>query len=501
MHVLERYFGVANQKIEQYFKEEKLEKDETFGIEDGEKGAKEITDKLETTLREFMGNNYDLHGYEPMISASRNELTSILRRLSLIIAQNQVGLGSLNQLFIALELLLFDIENRFNIALIEEIEAHLHPQAQLRLIAYLQNKNDSENINNKLQCIITTHSITLASKIKLSNLIYCKNNKAYMLDSDHTALKSGDYKYLERFLDSTKANLFFAKGIIFVEGDAENILIPVIANIIGMPLEKYGVSIVNVGSLAFLRYANIFKRKSGDCIDIPLAIVTDLDVRPDYYYEIKRVENKNVVYYIEDLKGAEKACELECSDVVEQYFIKKEDIYEKIKEQNKLKKLNKKVKGSIESYIIEEVNTERYRDFVLKRKMDKYCTARARLFTNNWTLEYDIAFSDLRDYLYASVLAAKKVKKEESIEINISEEFTEAKRIISEWSDIGDSQDIIAYKIYEDLLLKNASKAVTAQYFSEILEQNAMSVSAIIAKDENLSYLKQAIMYACGKEY
>ena len=40
------------------------------------------------------------------------------------------------------------------------------------------------------------------------------------------------------------------------------------------------------------------------------------------------------------------------------------------------------------------------------------------------------AFSDLRDYLYASVLAAKKVKKEESIEINISEEFTEAKRII-----------------------------------------------------------------------
>ena len=66
---------------------------------------------------------------------------------------------------------------------------------------------------------------------------------------------------LERFLDSTKANLFFAKGVIFVEGDAENILMPVIAKIIGMPLEKYGVSIVNVGSLAFLRYANIFKRK------------------------------------------------------------------------------------------------------------------------------------------------------------------------------------------------------------------------------------------------
>ncbi|MCI8836923.1 MAG: AAA family ATPase [Hungatella sp.] len=501
LHVLERYFGVANQKIEEYFKKDMLEKDEIFGIKDGEKGAKEITEKLETTLREFMGNNYDLHGYEPIISASRNELTSILRRLSLIIAQNQVGLGSLNQLFIALELLLFDIENRFNIALIEEIEAHLHPQAQLRLIAYLQNKNDNENSNKKLQCIITTHSITLASKIKLSNLIYCKNNKAYLLDSAHTALDRGDYKYLERFLDSTKANLFFAKGIIFVEGDAENILIPVIANIIGMPLEKYGVSIVNVGSLAFLRYANIFRRKSGDCIDIPLAIVTDLDVRPDYYYEIKKEKNKNIVYYIKDSKEVEKLCELKCSDIEGKIFIKKEDIYEKIKEQNKLKKLSKKVTESIESCIKEEVSTEQYRNFVLKRKIEKYCTDKARLFTNNWTLEYDIALSVLRDYLYASVIVAKKVKKEDSIEINLSEELLEAKRIIDEWSSEGDTQDIIAYKIYEDLLLKNASKAVTAQYFSEILEQNAISVNAILAKDESLSYLKHAIMYACGKEY
>ncbi|EDP16014.1 MULTISPECIES: ATP-dependent nuclease [Enterocloster] len=501
LHVLERYFGIANQKIEEYFKKEKLEKDEIFGIEDGEKGAKEITGKLEATLREFMGNNYDSHGYEPIISASRNELTSILRRLSLIIAQNQVGLGSLNQLFIALELLLFDIENRFNIALIEEIEAHLHPQAQLRLIAYLQNKNDNDNSNKKLQCIITTHSITLASKIKISNLIYCKNNKAYMLDSAHTALESGDYKYLERFLDSTKANLFFAKGVIFVEGDAENILMPVIAKIIGMPLEKYGVSIVNVGSLAFLRYANIFKRKNGECIDIPIAIVTDLDVRPDYYYEIKKEENKNIVYSIEDLKGAEEICELKCSDIEGKYYIKKEDIYEKIKEQNKVKKLSKKVKDSIEIYIKKEVSTELYRSFILEKKKDKYCTDKARLFTNNWTLEYDIAFSTLRVYLYASVMAAKKVKKQDSIEINISEEFLEAKRIIDEWSATGDSQEIIAYKIYEDLLLKNASKAVTAQYFSEILEQNVITVNAIIAKDESLSYIKQAIMYACGKEY
>lgn len=38
-------------------------------------------------------------------------------------------------------------------------------------------------------------------------------------------MKPADYNFLERFLDATKANLFFARGVIMVEGDAENLLI------------------------------------------------------------------------------------------------------------------------------------------------------------------------------------------------------------------------------------------------------------------------------------
>lgn len=95
-----------------------------------------------------------------------------------------------------------------------------------------------------------------------------------------TGLQKGDYLFLQRFLDSTKANLFFAKGIIMVEGDAENILIPVIADILGYPLEKYGVSIVNVGSTAFLRYSGIMVRKDGNTIGIPVSVITDCDVKP-----------------------------------------------------------------------------------------------------------------------------------------------------------------------------------------------------------------------------
>ena len=107
-----------------------------------------------------------------------------------------------------------------------------------------------------------------------------KNGTGYDLAEGQTGLQKGDYLFLQRFLDSTKANLFFAKGIIMVEGDAENILIPVVADILGYPLEKYGISVVNVGSTAFLRYSGIMVRKDGTDIGIPVSVITDCDVRP-----------------------------------------------------------------------------------------------------------------------------------------------------------------------------------------------------------------------------
>ena len=89
--------------------------------------------------------------------------------------------------------------------------------------------------------------------------------------------------------------------MIFVEGDAENILIPTIAEIIGMPLYKYGVSIVNVGNVAFLRYSNIFVRKNREgTIGIPTSIITDLDVRPIQYYmdKCEKEEDKQHKYTV-----------------------------------------------------------------------------------------------------------------------------------------------------------------------------------------------------------
>lgn len=156
--------------------------------------------------------------------------------------------------------------------MIEELEAHLHPQAQMKVIEALQKEKN-------VQFILTTHSPNLASKVKLNELILCNGNDLYPLGKN-TGLVEKDHKYLEHFLDVTKSNLFFAKGVIIVEGWAEQILIPAIAKKLGYDLSAKEVSIVNVGSTAYLHFARIFLRKDEKKINVPVAIVTDLDNRP-----------------------------------------------------------------------------------------------------------------------------------------------------------------------------------------------------------------------------
>ena len=208
-----------------------------------------------------------------------DSLREILEKLSIEFEEPNEGLGIENLLFIAIEFLLLKNSTYLGIktVLIEEIEAHLHPQTQMNLINYIV-KNYLEEESG--QIIMTTHSPNITSKVDIEKIIMCKNNGVYSLKSSETKLEKGDYKFLSRFLDVTKSNLFFAKNIIFVEGDAENILIPTLAKIIlGDTLESKGISVINVGSTAFLRYSRIFQRKDDTDIGIKIAIITDLDIK------------------------------------------------------------------------------------------------------------------------------------------------------------------------------------------------------------------------------
>ena len=450
-HAIRDIFQEANKKIENYFTND----------EEGRHILNTIRDNLEAFNDKGQASNAEL-------KTSDIQLKAILESLSLNAPEINPGLGELNLLFIAAELLLLkdDTDGGMKLALIEELEAHLHPQAQLRLISYLQNEYNE----NDVQIIVSTHSPILASKINLKNLILMKEGFGYDLAEGMTGLQKGDYLFLQRFLDSTKANLFFAKGIIMVEGDAENILIPVIADILDYPLEKYGISIVNVGSTAFLRYSRIMVRKDGHTIGIPVSVITDCDVKP---YDVDSV--------------------------------------------TKARKFNEKITESAQA---EEV------------KNDKYTIGSVRGFTSpRWTLEYCIAMSSLSKDFHKAVHYGMKILNAQDYISLTDKKIIEANQDTEEearqWGNL--SQAEIAYKIY-DLMLnedgKSSLKAIVAQCLASILrweisvipigltqekmfdldlyglktdENKKSKLKSKIENDQFLGYIVRAIKYAAGE--
>lgn len=263
-HELVTMFAELGEDIENYFQDATMD-------------GKKVSDALGNFLKKFFGKPRDAN-----FSVSEQKLKNILETLKLTLEDEKLGLGSHNLLFIAAELLNLEREDwcGLRLGLIEEIEAHLHPQAQLRVIEYLQAQDD-------IQMILTTHSPNLGSKVKLDKLIICLDDNVFPMGSDYTELAYQDYKFLERFLDVTKANLFFATGVILVEGWGEELLLPALAKKIDIDLTERGISIVNLGNTAFLRYSKIFQRRNDEEIGVPVAVITDVDVKPDQYKDVK----------------------------------------------------------------------------------------------------------------------------------------------------------------------------------------------------------------------
>lgn len=310
-HELVHMFEGLNTNLQKYFKGEKISFIDKEGnpITETYEDGKTIKDKIDGYIKDFYNE-----GIFTEFNVSSTELKSILEKFSLFLeSQRNVGLGTLNRLFMAAELLHLNKEDwhGLRLGLIEELEAHLHPQAQMQVIEALQRQTN-------IQLILSTHSPNLASKVKLENLILCNKSNAFPLGKEYTMLKPDSYKYLEKFLDTTKSNLFFAKGVILVEGWAEEILIPSLAKAIEIDLTAKGISVVNIGGVGFQHFVDIFLRKQQPHMTIPIVVITDSDVRTyekvgeDYnpksskvleseiankLKEINEKSNQNVKYY------------------------------------------------------------------------------------------------------------------------------------------------------------------------------------------------------------
>jgi len=215
------------------------------------------------------------------------------------------SLGYNNVLYLATvlaELTSESIDNEFlKVLLIEEPEAHLHPQLQIRLLRYLEEQAERSNI----QIVVTTHSPVLASSASLDAIIHLskRGSKTAATQIKNCGLLEKSQKFLRRWMDVTKSTLLFARGILFVEGIAEAILIFELAHRVlkaynqnlgaaednkNEKLPEYladaGISTINMGGIYFKHFLQLFCNvvEGAGAVSIPMkcAGITDNDPLP-----------------------------------------------------------------------------------------------------------------------------------------------------------------------------------------------------------------------------
>jgi predicted ATP-dependent endonuclease of OLD family len=203
------------------------------------------------------------------------------------------SLGYNNLLYIAsilAELILEVDEDRgeetyLRLLLIEEPEAHLHPQLQVRLLRHLKTVAEQKGI----QVIVTTHSTVISSAVSVDNIIHLSRKDAPVaVPLRSCGLSDTSRSFIDRWLDVTKSNLLFSRGVILVEGIAEAIVVPELARIVLQKygkgrnsLEDFGVSVINLNGIYFNHFMQLFCDVDGErkSLNIPVrcAGLTDND--------------------------------------------------------------------------------------------------------------------------------------------------------------------------------------------------------------------------------
>lgn len=268
-----------------------------------------INGKLRESLGERLGQSVNLQFSETtfnkiienirLVFFPQNGETDIEKFRDL--ATNSLGYNNL--LYIATvfaELELIKDSNVFTILLIEEPEAHLHPQLQVKFIKYLEALADT--LPNA-QVIVSTHSPVLASSVEINKLIHVNGDTESIVA---TTLSQKDFndslaeKYINRWLDVTKSTMLFSRGIILVEGIAEALVLPKLAEIVlkqynqnctedqrlASTLDEMGVSVININGINFKYFMKLFgnfQGSSGPNIPIYCSGITDRDPDKDAY--------------------------------------------------------------------------------------------------------------------------------------------------------------------------------------------------------------------------
>jgi len=259
-------------KIEGIFREanSKLEQENLLHV---------VRSALRASRNEMAGTDYA----PCSITASPPRLDRILRTLRVQMDEAPIedisanGLGYNNLLYVAT--ILAHLEHvgtdETPLLLVEEPEAHLHPQLTVLLAEYLNTLTEK---GKPPQVIVTTHSPTLAAHVapsKVAVTYFDANSRTFRCNSLASAgLAPEEERQLRRMMDVTRATLYFAKGLILVEGISEALLVPVLASRLRCELLSRHISVLPICGVAFGTFEKLFTEKG---VNIPVSIITDGD--------------------------------------------------------------------------------------------------------------------------------------------------------------------------------------------------------------------------------
>lgn len=240
----------------------------------------DVQNDIVSTIGDAVGDTYSPESIS-IRSSLTDESDQLFQSLKLFVSESSDGyegtiqemsLGGANLLFLTLKLLEFKYQKAnqaiANFLLIEEPEAHIHTHIQKSLF---------DNIKyNNTQIIYSTHSsyISEVSNINNMNIIGFVDGACEVFQP-WVGLSKSESGFVQRYLDAIRSNLLFSRSVILVEGDAEEILIPIlIKKALGLSLDEIGISLVNIRSTGFENIAMLFH---DDRIKKRCSIITDLD--------------------------------------------------------------------------------------------------------------------------------------------------------------------------------------------------------------------------------
>lgn len=218
------------------------------------------------------------------------------------------GLGYANLLFMTTVMVELEKASHADLTLflVEEPEAHLHPQLQMLVLNFLQEKAKESAEKTvadgqpagRIQVIVTTHSPNLTAWVKPEHLVVMR---AVKQDTDPRLvsvaipvrglnLERRALNKISRYLDVTRSALVFGGRVLLLEGIAEALLVPAMARRLFKNMavaghddrDKWkrfqGATMVAIDGVDFEPYVDLLLKPVGEArIADRVVVITDKD--------------------------------------------------------------------------------------------------------------------------------------------------------------------------------------------------------------------------------